>query len=114
MTFNNFPIATVIDAGLPTRTVTANATVGTNDSVILVNSMTPVTISLPDLSSWTTGFFARSVWVKDIGGNAAAANITIAPFGSQTIDTLSSLMLVSNHAIARLYPLSDLSGWYVG
>lgn len=113
--FTAFPIPTVVYNGQPTRLVSINTTVGTNDSVILVNALAPVTITLPDVTSWGSGFFDRSIFVKDYGGNAAANNITIVPgVVGQNIDLLTSLVLASNHACARIYPVSDLSGWFVG
>lgn len=111
----SFPINTVTYNGQPTRVVSTNATVTATDGVILVNALTPVTITLPDVTTWNTGFFDRSIWIKDYGGNAQANNITIVPgVGGQNIDQLTSIVLASNHAIARIYPISDLSGWFVG
>lgn len=110
-----FPIpTTAYPASANTRLVTGSTTVLSTDAVILVNSSSPCTITLPDLSgSWPTGFFSRFVWVKDYGGNAAGANITIVPVSPQQIDLMPQLVIVSNHGIARLYPTTDLTAWYV-
>lgn len=107
----------------PAQTVIAGGatSLGPGASLVLVNVAATVTIILPDVTAWLKEVgaqpataFDRSIWIKDLGGNAAAFNITVAPFGSQTIDTLSSFTMISNHAMIRLYPLNDLTGWFVG
>lgn len=107
----------------PTRTISAGGTfsiVG-GDQVILVNVAATVNVQLPDVRLWVqetanqpaTGF-ERSIWVKDLGGNAASFNITITPFGTQKIDLQSSFVMNAARQFVRLYPLNDLTGWYVG
>jgi hypothetical protein len=90
------------------------------DCVIFVNVAAVVTILLPDLIQWLTQFKQRSpigifgdyVYIKDFGGNAAAFNITVTPFGSQKIDNLAqSFTIGQNRQLLRLYPLADASGW---
>ncbi len=78
-------------------------------------------ITLPDVVAWMkapfqqyTSGFDRSLWIKDLNGNAQANNIVVSPSGTQKIDTLTSFKIISNHALLRLYPLIDLSGWYSG
>jgi len=108
---------------LSTQSVTAGGTVtlASGASVVLVNVASPVTINLPDVTAWVkesygqpiTGF-QRALWIKDIGGHAAGSNITVTPFGTQNIDSAnSSNVLSTNFQILQLYPLNDLSGWYV-
>ncbi|HEX4500633.1 MAG TPA: hypothetical protein VH187_05585 [Scandinavium sp.] len=108
----------------PTTLVTSLGTyfVTPGDSIILVNAVGGVTIQLPDVVQWVqeiayqpaTGF-ERAIWIKDLGGNAAASNIIVAPFGAQTIDLLvQSFIMVQNRQLLRLYPLNDLTGWYSG
>jgi hypothetical protein len=108
----------------PTRLITIAGTyqVFTGDSVIFVNIGGLVTLVLPDVRLWiqepasqpATGF-ERAIWVKDLGGNAASFPITIAPFGTQTIDLLSTpFQVVVNRQLIRLYPLNDQTGWWVG
>jgi len=89
--------------------------------VLLKAAVTSIT--LPDVSAWMkapfqqyTSGFDRSLWIKDFSGSAQANNITITGFnaGAQKIDGLSSFKIISNHALLRLYPLNDLSGWYSG
>lgn len=105
----------------PAKNVSGSYVVGPGDDIILVNSAIPCTISLPDIVAWMKephyqpyNSIERCIWIKDIGGQAAANNITINPFGTQKIDLLTSYVIISNHANARLYPMNDLSGWYVG
>jgi len=107
----------------PERYITAAGTyaVTPDDGVILVNVAGAVTFNLPDVRLWVSEFaynpataFERAIWIKDLGGNAAQFNIQINPFGLQGIDTANSPYIISvAYSIARLYPLSDLSGWFV-
>ena len=90
-------------------------------SRVLLNAAV-VAVTLPDVSQWllaslpkaNTSAFDRSLWVKDLAGNWAANNCVFTPFGSQTIDGGATYTGVSNHALVRFYPLTDLTGWYVG
>ena len=100
---------------------TYNAT--SDDGVILVNVAGLVTLTLPDVRAWfnqpysqPAPSFERAIWIKDIGGNAAAFNITVLPWvgGGQRIDQQISAALTANFQMLRLYPISDFSGWFVG
>lgn len=97
-------------------------TVQPGDSILLVNVAGLVTVQLPDVARWVketaynpaTGF-ERAIYVKDYGGNAAAFNITIAPFGTNTIDKFASnFTIIQNRQLLRLYALNDLTGWWSG
>jgi hypothetical protein len=108
----------------PTRLVTAAGTssILPGDSIILVNATGAVALNLPDVRLWVqepayqpATAFERVLYIKDLGGNAAANPITITPFGTQTIDLLAqNFTIVQNRQVIRLYPLNDLSGWWVG
>lgn len=89
------------------------------DSVVFVNVAALVTILLPDAVQWLQQFpmksaiatFGEYLYIKDYGGNAAAFNITVTPFGTQKIDNLAGLTIGQNRQSIRLYPLADASGW---
>lgn len=89
------------------------------DCVIFANVAALVTILLPDVVQWlqqfpmksAIGTFGEYLYIKDYGGNAAAFNITVTPFGSQKIDNLASLTIGQNRQSVRLYPLADATGW---
>lgn len=108
----------------PSQDVTAagTTTLGAGASVVLVNVAGLVTIQLPDVASWIQENFSRpnnsfqgAIWIKDLGGHAAAFNITVTPFGSQKIDNLAqSFTILQNRQLLRLYPLNDSSGWFSG
>lgn len=90
-------------------------------SLVLVNVAASVTIQLPSIVSWVqevalqpTTAFDRSIWIKDLGYNAANFNITITPFSGDTIDNQSSFSIITNGDLIRLYPLINLTGWFVG
>ena len=93
-----------------------------DDGVIMVSvAGASTSITLPDVAAWMQEAsynpitsFERAIWIKDLGGNATAFPITVNPFGSQTIDGLGIYTISTNYALARLYPLSNLSGWFVG
>lgn len=108
----------------PERKITAPGAVNVNpgDSVIFVSVNGSVTLNLPDVRLWIqeaayqpATAFERSLWIKDLGGFAAAFPISVAPFGTQSIDALAQVFtIVQNRQLLRLYPLNDLSGWYSG
>jgi hypothetical protein len=88
--------------------------------VVMVDSMGAVTINLPDVRKWVqetaympaTGF-ERAIVVKDLGGNAATANITVTPAAGQFIDkTVASIVMSAANQVLCLLPLRDMSGWY--
>jgi hypothetical protein len=104
-----------------TETGTGNVTIGSGDTVIFVNSIAPISLYLPDVALWAKepiyqpyNTYDRALWIKDRGGNAALANITIFPFGAQTIDLQPMAQIVTNFELLRFYPLNDLTGWYLG
>lgn len=107
----NFNIVTAGTFALPAGT-----------SIVLINVAGLVTVNLPSVSAWLKEpaynpmtAFERALWIKDLGGNAQAFNITVTPFGSDKIDNLGiSFTIVQNRQLLRLYPLNDLSGWMSG
>jgi hypothetical protein len=70
----------------PSQSIMSGGTyaVAPGTGVVLVDSMGTVTINLPDVRKWVqetsympaTGF-ERAIVVKDLGGNAATANIIV-------------------------------------
>lgn len=108
----------------PSRVITAAGTytLATGDSVVLVDVAGLVTINLPSVTSWLRESFDRphdafegAIWIKDLGGNAAAFNISVVPSPPDTIDKLGpSFTILQNRQLLRLYPLSDLTGWFAG
>jgi hypothetical protein len=109
---------------LPVVTITSGGItdVPPGVSLLLVDVAATVTINLPDANvvlqqtAYQAAFgIERSIWIKDFGGNAAAFNITINPFGTQKFDkTLTQLIIGQNRQLVRLYPLGDGTGWFVG
>lgn len=106
---------------IPARTITVTSTVDPGDSVVLVDVAAIVTVNLPDVVEWVKQSFGRpatgyerALWIKDLGGNATAFNITVHPFGGQLIDkSAANVVMNTNFQMIRLYPLFDLSGWYI-
>lgn len=93
------------------------------DVYILVNKTVPAanSVLLPDVALWVKGNmtqtfgvgFDRSLTITDYAGNASTNNITITPFGAQTINGFSSWTIGEAFSTVCLRPLSDLSGWFV-
>ncbi len=80
-------------------------------------------IQLPSVVAWVTANTAlmaqgpsdgRSLWIKDLSGTAGLNPITVTPYGVDLVDGLLSWSIINANELLRLYPLSDLSGWYVG
>ena len=110
----------------PQRIVTAagDITAVAGDYAILVNKTVgaATNVNLPDVVQWLKQTIAqalstveRALWIKDLKGDAATNNITIVPYGAQTIDGLAqNFIIVQNRQLLRLYPRSDLAGWISG
>lgn len=103
-------------------TSTATFTVPAYASRILLNAACK-SILLPSVSQWMEATlplanisgFDRSLWIKDLVYDASgAAPIVITPNGSDLIDGTGSFSIVEAGELIRLYPLTNLTGWYVG
>lgn len=104
-------------------TAAGTTTLTPGAGLVLVNVAGLVTVNLPDVTKWVNEFayspvtaFERAIWIKDLGGNAAAFNITVQPFGAQSIDNLAqAFTIVQNRQLLRLYPrVSSIVGWIAG
>lgn len=98
--------------------VTAAGTYTVNRSVTLitVNVAGAVTLNLPKAHTPTQkaqlGLFVQTpIVIVDVGGNAGANPITIAPFAGETIMGLASIQLGVNYGGYTLKPLDSLNGW---
>jgi hypothetical protein len=87
-----------------------------------VNVAGLVTLNLPDVRLWVqepayqpATAFERAIWIKDLGGFAGANPITVQPLPAQTIDLSgAAIQIATNHGLVRLYPLNDMTGWWLG
>src|SRR6516225_9673147 len=96
---------------LPTLSITLAGTYSLpgGTGVVLVNVAGSVTLLLPNVVFWIkepayqpAAPFNRTIWIKDLGGNAGISPITITPFGTQAIDTVAGNLILSvNHGIYR-------------
>jgi hypothetical protein len=101
--------------------VPPNIILTSKDSMVLVNTQSPASVSLPDVVAWVRGVaaqqcppFARLITIKDLTGAAALNNITVVAFQGQTIDGSASVKITTNFGILYLYPRPDLVGWFIG
>jgi hypothetical protein len=110
--------------GLPSVTIISGGVtaVPAGVALLLVDVAATVTLNLPSAlvvlqqtAYQPANGIERSIWIKDFGGNAAAFNITINPFGAEKFDkTLTQLVMGQNRQLVRLYPLGDGTGWFIG
>lgn len=89
--------------------------------VLLKAAVTPIT--LPSVAQWMTAAlplgntagFDRSLFIKDLSGLPTPGSpFLINRSGTDTIDGLTQWKITNANQLVRLYPLSDLSGWFVG
>lgn len=79
-------------------------------------------ITLPSVTTWmqaqyqaNQAAFDRSIWIKDYSGGASGgAPIVVTPNGTDVIDSVAAFSIITPNDLIRLYPLTDLTGWYVG
>lgn len=79
-------------------------------------------VTLPSVSAWMAAqyqanqrAFDGSIWIKDYAQDASQGSpIVVTPNGTDTIDGLASFSIITQGDLIRLYPLTDLTGWYVG
>lgn len=84
------------------------------DQMIAVKKTVPqaTEIQLPDVALWMKHAYGGfPITIKDAGNNASSFNITILPFGSQTMDSLSTWTIIGDGGSVTFIPLEDLSGW---
>jgi hypothetical protein len=74
---------------------------------LLVNVNGAVSIQLPPAG----GRLGIPISIFDIGGFAAAQNITILPDGAETIMGLPSIAIATNYGSFTLWPIQS-GGWY--
>lgn len=84
------------------KTVTNNYTLSRDDGIILVNGI--VTINLPT----TIGFSGDKYIIKNVG----VGTVTILPFGSETINGYSNMIMQQKNS--SLGVLADgVNGWHI-
>jgi len=102
-------------------TAAGTTTLAPGSGLVLVNVAGSVTINLPDVIAWVNEVatqpataFERAIVIKDLGGNAGTFPITVVPFGTQRIDSVTGNFSIGVRGQAiDLIPLDDLSGWTV-
>lgn len=102
-------------------TSAANIVLGPYTSRVLLKAGVK-SIALPSVAAWVAAQFQanqsafdRSIWIKDYAYLATGAQpIIVTPAGADTIDGFANFTIVTQGSIIRLYPLTDLTGWYVG
>jgi hypothetical protein len=82
--------------------------------------MAVTTVQLPDVTEWIKASYQqnrspweRSLLIKDFAYTADAHPITILPFGTQKIDGQATAVVSSAGDAVQLYPLEDLTGWFL-
>jgi hypothetical protein len=120
--FSQVGVATLVSSALsPFRIITTPgaANVLPTDIVLLFQKTTsgPSTVNLPSAASRQ----GAPVSIKDLTGDANTNNITIVPFGTETIDGFSAAASAANGVAVisvdfgyrAFYPLTS-GAWYIG
>jgi hypothetical protein len=105
----------------PSKIYTAPTTItlGSTDSLVLVNTASATTVNLPDVVAWVQephyrihSPFARFIVIKDLSGGASLP-IAIVPFGLQVIDGALSVSITAAFGFLELLPRPDYAGWII-
>jgi hypothetical protein len=97
----------LVDARIPYVSKSGAYTTTINDRIIGVDtSGGPITITLGSASVEA----GKCILIKDITGNAAANNITVATEGAETIDGAGTLVI--NTAYEAIGVFSDGTNWF--
>jgi hypothetical protein len=109
--YNLVSLSAVVSAASNEETVTAagDITIGLTETYIRLNKTVPAASNIVLPASATRN--GLELIVKDVAGNAATYNFTFVPFGSETIDGLSSYVGTMNFQTIRLKPRTG--GWDV-
>lgn len=92
-----------------TTFVSNNYSVLSTDYIIGVDTLsTPITITLPSVSSTNAG---RTLFIKDETGNGFTNNITILPASGELIDGDTSFIMQSDYGSITVY--CTTTGWHV-
>jgi hypothetical protein len=106
-----FTTAQIMAGARRKRTITAAGaiTVATTDQIILVAKTVAAAtiINLPAAAS----FLSDELFIKDLNGVCATNNFTVTPNGAETIDGLTTYLMLDNYA--HLYLGKKTNGWYV-
>jgi hypothetical protein len=101
-------------------------TIGPYCSVVLLKVSGITSIQLPSVARWVNAVipggmplnsapFGRMIAIKDMTGAISVGSpVTILPSGTDTIDGLANYSLVTPMGIIWLWPMTDLSGYFVG
>ena len=109
---------------MPELIVTSAApyTIPAYASRVLFNAAVKV-VNLPSVTLWVEANpplanispFDRSLWLKDYSYQASGgAPIVVNANGFDTIDGQPNFSIVEAGELIRLYPMTNLVGWYVG
>ncbi len=94
-------------------TVAGDVTIIPFDVIVVVRQTVPaaVNVLLPDLRLWMTNPYG--LFDLTIKNGNTGFDMTIVPFGAQTIDKLASLVVGGGQGMGAvvLTPLNDMSGW---
>ena len=107
------------DTNVVPVTTAGTTTVLVGTTLVTVNVNGAVTIQLPSAKSSVNAGQAAlpglalglPMTLVDIGGYAATHNITILPFGTETIMGLASIQIAEDYGAFTLLPKLTLGGW---
>jgi hypothetical protein len=93
-------------------TVVGSGAIASTVTFVWTNQAGAIALTLPDAAAWELANAGLGVPLSifDTSGTAAANNVTITPFGAQTINGLANLTIADNYGGYRLRPRPS-GGW---